>query len=252
MNTCRSMAAASTLVAVGLSATPALAMDPPALEPAPPVEAAAPVTDTAVADGAQRCHDHWFAMEGCHDRPWTGPEIVFGLDIGTSKFDESGPFGFNNGIGSVTSAGPAWGVRGGVELLRWLALEAHYVGMYNGVQLSVSPTGSVGYFTTGVDAFARFTLPLPYVHPYLLSGVGYYDYALSGSSTAKAGTVMNSTSQPSIPMGVGVDVPLNWHLSVGLEATYHFSIGESYSAVTTNKIDGGDASAFSAVMRFRL
>jgi hypothetical protein len=143
-------------------------------------------------------------------------------------------------------------LRAGVELLRWLALEADYVGMYNSTQSSVSPSGAVGYFTSGVDALVRLTAPLPYVHPYLLVGVGYYDHALMGSSTAKAGSVMTSSTQPDIPMGVGIDVPLTWHMSLGAEATYHFAIGESYSAVTANNIGGGDVSTFTAVMRFRL
>lgn len=233
------MAAASALVGVGLFAMPAFATDPPPPEPAPPVEAVAPVADTTVADRAQRCHDHWFAMEGCQDRPWTGPEFMFGLDVGVSKFNESGPFGFGNGIGSVTSAGPAWGLRAGIELIPWLALEGHYVGMSNGVQASVSPTGSLSYFSTGAEALVRFTLPLRYVRPYIAGGVGYIDYALSGSSAAKAGTSMNSTSQPDIPMTVGLDVPLSWHVSVGAEATYHFNIGESYSSVTTGRSTAG-------------
>jgi hypothetical protein len=53
-------------------------------------------------------------------------------------------------------------------------------------------------------------------------------------------------------MGVGLDVPLTWHMSLGFEATYHFAIGDSYSAVTANGIGGGDVSTFTAVMRFRL
>ena len=43
-------------------------------------------------------------------------------------------------MGTVTDAGPAWGLRGGVELLPWLALEAHYVGMYNSATRAVLAT----------------------------------------------------------------------------------------------------------------
>jgi hypothetical protein len=53
-------------------------------------------------------------------------------------------------------------------------------------------------------------------------------------------------------MGVGVDVPLDYHLSVGAEALYNFQIGESFSGVTTNGIDGGDVSRFDLVLRARL
>jgi hypothetical protein len=245
------------LAAVGLIAPSAFANDTaPASEPSPsaglPVEAAEPARDDAGLDRERLCQGSWFAVRRCGERPWSGPVFMFGLDLGSSAMNEGGPLAFNDGVGSVTGAGPVWGVRAGVELLRWLALEAHYVGMYNSIQSSVSPAGTMGYFTSGVDAVIRFTAPLPYVHPYVFSGVGYYDHSLMGSSTAQAGSVMTSSTQPDIPMGVGLDVPLTWHLSIGLEATYHFAIGESYSAVTANGIDGGDVSTFTGVMRFRL
>ncbi len=53
-------------------------------------------------------------------------------------------------------------------------------------------------------------------------------------------------------MGVGVDVPLNYHLSVGAEASYNFQLSESFSDVTTNGIDGGDVTRFDLVLRARL
>jgi hypothetical protein len=248
----------ASVVVIGLVATPVLAQDAapaPEASPAagPPVQTAeVSAKDDTGLDREQFCRRSWFAVGRCGERPWSGPVFVFGLDVGTSAMNEGGPFAFNSGVGSVTGAGPAWGLRAGVELLRWLALEGHYVGMYNSTESSVSPAGGVGYFTTGVDALVRFTAPLPYVHPYVLAGVGYYDHSLMGSSTAKAGSVMTSSTQPDIPMGVGVDVPLTWHMSLGAEATYHFAIHESYSAVTANGIDGGDVSTFAAVMRFRL
>jgi hypothetical protein len=181
---------------------------------------------------------------------------MFGGDLGLSAMTEAGPFGFNKGVGGVTGAGPAWGVRAGVELFSWLGLEARYVGMYNSGQSSVSPTGSVGFLTTGGEAVVRVTAPLPYVHPYIFGGIAYYDVGLIGSSRARAGSVLYSSAQAGIPLGFGFDVPLTWYFSVGLEATYHFQLGENYSTATTTKggasIDGGDLTTFNAVVRIRL
>jgi hypothetical protein len=236
-----------TLVAMGLFAPFALAQDA-ALSPAPSQEVKDPEHEQE-----RLCRDRWFGeYRRCRSRRWAGPMLVFGGDFGISAMNEGGAIGFNNGVGSVTNAGPAWGASVGVEVFRWLAFEARYVGMYNSAQSSVSPTGSVGYFTTGGAAIIRFTAPLPYVHPYIFGGAGYYKNALIGSSAAKAGSVLLSSSQPGVPLGLGVDVPLTWHVSVGVEATYHFMIGESFSDVTANGIDGGDITTFNGVMRFRL
>jgi len=198
------------------------------------------------------CRDHWLATGRCRDRPWAGPVLVLGADLGVSVMNETGPFGLGKGVGAVMDAGPAWGLRAGVDFFSWLGLEARYVGMYNAAQASVSPAGSTGYLTTGGEAVVRFTAPLPFVHPYIFGGVGYYDSALVGSSTAQGGSVLHSSSQPGIPMGFGLDVPLTWYLSLGVEATYHFMLGEDYSSVTTNGIDGGDLSTVNAVVRLRL
>jgi len=166
--------------------------------------------------------------------------------------NEGGPFGFNQGVGAVTDAGPAWGLRVGVELFPWLALEAHYVGMYNATQASVSPAGSVGILTTGGDAVVRLTAPLPYVHPYVFGGVGYYANAVVGPVAALSASQLSSSYEPGVLMGVGLDVPLSWHLSLGVEATYHHLQGEVFSSNTANGIDGGDLSTVNLVARFRL
>jgi hypothetical protein len=197
-------------------------------------------------DQVQFCRDHWFVMGPCRDRPWNGPELELGVAVGVSAMDESGPFGFGNGVGSVTSAGPGWGILAGIELLPWLALEARYLGTYDSAQSSVSSSG--GYLASAGTAAVRLTAPLPFVHPYVFGGIGYYDFHFTGPSAS----VMHSSSQPGIPMGVGVDVPLNYHLSIGAEASYNFQLGESFSEVTVNGIDGGDVTRFDLVLRARL
>jgi len=198
------------------------------------------------------CGSNWFAMGPCRNRKWTGPEIMLGADLGGAVMTETGPFGFNKGVGSATEGGPSWGLRAGVEILPWLGVEGRYIGAYNSAQGSVSPTGSVGFFTTAGEAVVRLTAPLPFVRPYIFGGVGYYDLALVGSSTARAGSPFHSSAQPGVPVGFGFDVPLTWYLSADLEAGYHWQLNEDYSAVTTNGIDGGDLSTVSVVVRARL
>jgi hypothetical protein len=202
--------------------------------------------NVAPDDPVRFCRDHWFAMGPCRERPWTGPELELGLAVGVSAMNESGPFGFGNGVGSVTSAGPGWGILAGIELLSWLALEGRYLGTYDSAQSSVSSSG--GYLGSAGTAAIRLTAPLSFVHPYVFGGIGYYDFHFSGPSAS----VMHSSSQAGIPMGVGVDVPLTYHLSVGAEASYNFQISESFSDVTVNGIDGGDVTRFDLVLRARL
>jgi hypothetical protein len=211
---------------------------------------AEPVARDAGHDHDRFCRDRWFDVSQCRERTWDGPELMLGLDLGVSAMNETGPFGFGKGVGSATDAGPAWGLRVGAELFPWLAVEGRYVGMYNATQASVSP--GTAFLTTGGEAVARLTAPLPYVHPYIFMGGGYYDVALVGSSSTGAPSPFNSSSQFGVPMGFGLDVPLTWHLSLGAEATYHFLIHESFSSVTTNGIDGGDLSTVNLVVRARL
>ena len=80
----------------------------------------------------------------------------------------------------------------------------------------------------------------------------YYDVALVGGEAAKAASPLFSSSQIGVPLGFGLDVPLSWHLSIGAEAAYHFQLGESFSTVTANGIDGGDLTTFDIVARMRL
>jgi len=250
-----------TILAAALSANAALAQDaatrpapPPRVASLSPAETATPSAAAAPEPSPDRadCRRDWLAMGRCRDRKWTGPEIMLGADFGLSAMTETGPFGLNKGVGGATEAGPSWGVRAGVEILPWLGVEGRYVGMYNSIQTSMSPAGSVGFATTGGEAVLRLTAPLPFVHPYVFGGVGYYDVALAGSSTAQAGTVFHSSSQPGFPMGFGVDVPLTFYLAVDAEATYHYQLHEDYSAVTTNGIDGGDLTTFAVVLRVRM
>jgi hypothetical protein len=192
-----------------------------------------------------------YAQPDADDHTWS-PAFVVGGDLGVAAMNENGPLGFGDGVGTVTHPGPAWGVRVGIDLFSWLGVEARYVGMFDPIDKSVSPTGSVGFLTTGGEAVARLVLPLPFLHPYVFAGFGYYNVAVVGSATARAGSVLFSSSQPGIPMGFGIDAPVSEYLSIAVEATYRFQLGENYSAVTANGIDGGDLTSLVAVARIRL
>jgi opacity protein-like surface antigen len=185
--------------------------------------------------------------ESLHD--W--PRIVVGVDLGVAKMVESGPFGFNNGVGSVTGAGASWGARAGVEFFDWLAVEARYSGSRTSVHASAAPAGSLAFVSTAADLTLRLSAPLPWVHPYIFGGMGYNQVSLAGSTEARAGSPLHSSGQTEIAMGFGVDVPLTWRLSVGFEATYHFQLSEDFSEDMTNGIDGGDISTFNALVRAR-
>jgi len=239
------------LLAAGLAANSAFAQDAAVTSPEPEHASGSPVAND-LHDQDRLCRDNWLAVWRFRDCRWRGPEMTLGLDLGASVMNESGPFGFDHGVGAATEAGPAWGLRFGVEFFPWLAIEARYAGMYNAARPTASPAGRVGFLTTGGELVARVIAPLPFVHPYLFGGGGYYDNALMGASSAKAGSVFTSSSEPGVALGIGLDVPLTWHLSVGAEATYHFLIGERFSSVTANGIDGGDLSTFKAVLRVRL
>jgi hypothetical protein len=203
-------------------------------------------------ENREYCHHHWVGFGHCWRRPWEGPQLFFGADLGFGGMVEGGPFGFGSGTGSVTTFGPSWGLRFGVDFLPWLGVEARYVGMYNAGRSSVSQQGNVGYLTDGGEAVVRLILPLRYVHPYVFGGVGVYDNALAASAAARAFSTLTSNTGAGIPMGFGVDVPLSWHLSIGAEATYHFLLNESFSPNTAAGIDGADLTTFNAVLRMRL
>jgi Outer membrane protein beta-barrel domain len=175
------------------------------------------------------------------------PHLVLGVDAGVGHFAEGSPFGFGTGTGSITRLGPAWGLRGGVEITRWFALEAHYMGMSNRADDSVSTGGSRSLFTNAVAAELRFTAPTPYVQPYLFFGPGWYWTSVSGSSSA---TQLTRSNEFGAPIGVGFQIPLGRGISLGAEATYHRLFGESFSE--NEDIGGGDPFSLNAALRFRL
>jgi Outer membrane protein beta-barrel domain len=219
--------------------------------PNPPSEAR-PAPEATAASEATPASEARPASEAMADAcSWQGrcayPHLVFGVDAGVSHFNEGGPFGFKTGTGSITSWGPAWGLRGGVEVTRWFAVEAHYIGTSNHADDSVSVGGSRGLLTNAIAAELRFTLPTPYVQPYFFFGPGWYSTSITGSSTT---TELTRSSEFGVPIGVGFQVPLPRGLTLGAEATYHRLFGESFSE--NEDIGGGEPTSINAVLRFRL
>ncbi len=177
------------------------------------------------------------------------PRLAVDVEGGFSSFTEGGPFGFRNGTGSATSTGPSWGARAGVEFLPWLAVDAHYLGIYNPVGAGVSHTGSVGLLTTAAIAELRLTVPARFVQPYAFTGIGNYAVSLVGSREARSGSLLYGNSQPGVPFGLGLGIPVNHSVTVGFETSYNFLIGESFSKVES--IAGGDPVVANAVVRAR-
>jgi hypothetical protein len=179
--------------------------------------------------------------------PCVYPELVVALDGGVSHFTESGPFGFDTSVGSITKLGPSWGARVGMEIFPWFAIEAHYIGMSNHANDSVSIGGQRGLLTNAGVAELRFTLPTRFVQPYVFIGAGVYSTSVNGSSES---TQLTGSTELGMPLGLGFGVPLAPGVNVGAEAVYHRLFGESFAA--NDDIGGGDPLTLNAVLRFRL
>lgn len=240
--------------AVPLSQEPTQVVAPPPVQaqttttvaPAP-----VPVSTTTTTSAEQSGYVVQEKRCGLVDHSCRHPHLEFALDGGGAGFNESGPFGFNTSIGHVTSAGPSWGARVGADLLPWLGVDAHYIGMNNQVHgAAVSTAGGTGLLTTGATLEVRFIAPLPYVQPYAIVGGGVYHTALTGNDAAQANSQLYSGTSWGMPLGVGLNVPIQDGVSVGAEAVYHRLFGESYSNNTD--FDGGDITTFNAVVRAKL
>ena len=172
------------------------------------------------------------------------PHLSAAVDGGVSHWGEGSPFGFDTSLGSITAWGPAWGLRIGVEIKRWFAVDAHYIGAYNRADQSVSVGGRRGLLTSAATAEARFTVPLHLVQPYAFIGAGAYSTSISGSSTS---TQLTSSTELGVPIGLGFGVPLAPGLSLGAEMVYHRLFGESLAP--DDEIGGGDPLTINAVLR---
>lgn len=164
--------------------------------------------------------------------------------------NEGGPFGFDTGVGTVTTLGTAWGARVGVEFLRWFAIDAHYIGMRDHANGLGAPNGSVSLLTSAVTGEARFTLPTPFVQPYLFVGAGVYSTSITGSDGAKAASPLYGSTEFGMPIGIGANVSLGRALTIGPELTYHRLFGEAFA--DDDEIGGGDFLTFNLVLRARL
>ena len=175
------------------------------------------------------------------------PTVTFGGELGLGHFVEGGPFGFDSGTGSVTQTGPVWGLRAGLDFLPWIGIEGRYVGMWNSGNSNAS---GLGYVMTGGELVLRLAVPTPFVRPYIFGGIGYYDFTRVGSDPTGSSALVSS-SQPGVPMGVGLEVLVTKHISLAVEGTFRFQIGESF-APSNDAIDGADQTTLTGVFKFKL
>lgn len=178
------------------------------------------------------------------------PHLTLALDGGVGTTNESGPFGFNTGVGTVTNAGPSWGIRAGVDLYKWIAIEAHYIGIDNHGTNDATPNGSVHMLTSAGTGEFRFTIPFKYVQPYAYVGAGVYHTSITGSTTAKNASPLFGSTELGMPLGLGIGVPLTGAITFGGEVTYHRLFGEQFA--NNDEFEGGDFTTFNAVLRARL
>lgn len=231
-------------------APPPAAPPPPAAVPTYPAYATTAVSTTTITSAEPQVAMPKPKSCGLINHACKVPHFTLAVDGGAAAFNESGPLGFGTGTGAVTSGGPSWGVRVGAELLSWLAVDAHYMGMSNSGRGAATPNGDVRLLTSAVTGEVRFTAPLPYVHPYVYGGAGVYSTSVTGDDSAQAASPMHGSTEFGVPMGAGIDVPIKDGISAGAEVTYHRFFGEEFSG--TEEIGGGDLTTANAVIRARL
>ena len=88
------------------------------------------------------------------------------------------------------------------------------------------------------------------MRPYVFGGIGYYSLDLTGSAFSRTASGLESWRGAGIPMGVGLEFSLTWHVSLAAEAGFRFYLSESFSSLADR--DGADATNFSGLIKFRI
>lgn len=183
------------------------------------------------------------------------PRFVGDLEGGFSSFAGGNPLGFQSDFAAHTSFGPSWGARLGIDLIPWVAIEAHYSGMYNAAKPEIAPAGDYGFLTSELTGEVRLTVPSYYIHPYGFIGIGGYATQRSGDQAVlnTPGTV-KGTSGAVVPIGVGLGVPVGYGVSAGFEFTYHALLNDNFDVVQDRNSMAYHAGIFTGnfVLRARL
>lgn len=133
--------------------------------------------------------------------PIDSPRLACGADLGVARYDQvaaASDFGF----------GPLAQLRIGLQIVRWLGLDARYF---------VTWHESAGALVTqGESIEARLSLPGA-VRPYLGAGVGrYHTTAYDAAGQAQA----EPDAAAVVPISLGVEVPVTDSIGVQAEGTY--------------------------------
>jgi opacity protein-like surface antigen len=171
----------------------------------------------------------------------------FGVEGGITYFTENTPFGTDSGIGLGLAPGYNLGLRASFEIFPWLALDARGLVMHNDGNAFVN-YGSVT--TTGGIGAVRFTLPVRYIRPYALLGLGGYNLSASTGGSTTEHTLLVNDSMLAFEFGLGAVVPTGNGFEVGVEWLYSHLNNETLS--TNPNADGGDPSTLSFFVQYRL
>ena len=178
-----------------------------------------------------------------HYCDWIRPYFNFGLDGGVGWAGGHGLAGFGNNVGG------SWGARVGVDILPFLGLDAHYFGMVNGSSANGPEGLGRAILTNAGYPTLRLTVPTPYVRPYVFGGAGIYTQSLL--TTGAATIPLRTTVSVGVPMGVGIEFPIDNFVTLGAEGTYHHIFNTNFSSDITAH-GGADLLTINALLRFRI
>jgi hypothetical protein len=143
---------------------------------------------------------------------------------------ESGVGAFGAGVGDTSTLGPMYGVRMGMGVLPFLTVEGRYVGGYNRTHENRGAGLGAGLLTNGVSATVRVSFPRPRIQPYVFGGFGVYHTAVTGADRQRQGVTLESTFAAVVPVGIGLELPINFEWSLGIEGTYHAMFRERFAS----------------------
>lgn len=146
---------------------------------------------------------------------------------------------FTGTLGSHTSAGLGWTVRGAYQFMPNLAVEITYFGAHNGLsdpRIAEGHSITTTSVTGNIKAFTVFTVAndLP-IEPYVFAGLGASYFGVSGPPAVAIGLppgsplLYDSDSNVVIPLGLGANT-IFAPVAVGLRFTYDINLANRISA----------------------